>query len=280
MSKGDPTRLPILFLVGRKLGIMGRLKDYTGERFGRLIVIKRVENNKHNQVRWLCKCDCGNKKIVLANALREGNTRSCGCLKHEQNYINIVHITHNKSNTRLYNIWKNMKNRCNNPKNRRHKFYYDKGIKVCNEWQKNFMSFYKWAMENGYKENLTIDRIDNNGNYEPNNCRWATITEQNNNQSNNIRIYYNNITYNVKDFCKKYKIKRCTLMQRLKNNWNIEKIINTPIQSKRSILYNGTHYTAKELAEKYHIKQSTLITRLSRNWTIDEALNLVSRGVK
>ena len=215
---------------------MGNLKDYVGERFGRLIVIKRAENNKFNQVQWLCKCDCGNEKIVSANNLRNKQTRSCGCLKKEQDYINIAHIKHNKSNTRLYSIWKGMKNRCNSVKGKRHKFYYDKGIKVCDEWQKDFINFYNWAIQNGYKENLTIDRINNDGNYEPNNCRWATITEQNNNQSKNIKIKYNNNIYSIKEFCNKFDIKRGTLDYRLKCNWSIEKIINTPIQGKNKIL--------------------------------------------
>lgn len=259
---------------------MGKLKDYSGEKFGRLTVIKRVENNKYNQVRWLCKCDCGNEKIVLANNLRNGETKSCGCLKKEQDYINIAHIKHNKSNTRLYNIWKNMKHRCNNPNNNKHKFYYDKGIKVCNEWLNDFMSFYNWAINNGYQDNLTIDRINNDGNYEPNNCRWATVTEQNNNQSTNIKIKYNNNIYTMKQFCKKYNLKRETLDYRLKNNWDIEKIINTPTQSKKSILYNGIYYTAKELAVKFNLKLGTLRTRLNRNWTIEEALNLIPRNFK
>ena len=259
---------------------MGKLKDYSGEKFGRLTVIKRVENNKYNQVRWLCKCDCGNEKIVLANNLRNGETKSCGCLKKEQDYINIAHIKHNKSNTRLYNIWEHMKHRCNNPNSKRHEFYYDKGIKVCDEWQNDFMNFYNWAINNGYQDNLTIDRINNDGNYEPNNCRWATVTEQNNNQSTNIKIKYNNNIYTMKQFCKKYNLKRETLDYRLKNNWDIEKIINTPTQSKKSILYNGIYYTAKELAIKFNLKLGTLRTRLNRNWTIEEALNLIPRKVK
>ena len=259
---------------------MGALIDYTGQKFGRLFVVKRVDNNKYQQVQWLCRCECGGEKVVTANALREGYTKSCGCLKKEQDYINIAHKTHNMSSTRIYNIWRQMKSRCYSPNCKRHKFYYDKGIIVCNEWKNDFVTFYNWAIENGYKENLTLDRIDNDGNYEPNNCRWATITEQNNNQSNNIKIRYNNKTYSVKEFSNEYKIKRDTLCYRLKKGWSIKKIINTPIQSKKSIFFKGDYYTAKELAEKYSIKVGTLQTRISRNWTIEEALNLAPRCVK
>jgi hypothetical protein len=125
-----------------------------------------------------------------------------------------------------------MKYRCNNPKAKRHKFYYDKGITVCDEWENDFINFYNWAMKNGYRDDLTIDRINNNGNYEPNNCRWATITEQNNNQSNNIKIEYKGNNYTLKQLCQEYNIKLPTLYSRLKNGWNIEKALNTPIKYK------------------------------------------------
>lgn len=214
---------------------MSKFIDRTGQKFGRLTLIERVENNKFNQVQWKCRCDCGKEVIVKAYSLTTGQTKSCGCLKKEQNYINIAKVKHNMSNTRLYNIWRDMKSRCLNPNNKRHKFYFDKSITVCDEWKNDFINFYNWAMANGYKDDLTIDRIDNDGNYEPNNCRWATVTEQNNNQSNNIRIKYEGFEYSLKDLSVKYNIKVSTLNSRLKNGWDIEKALNTPVQKKKKI---------------------------------------------
>lgn len=164
----------------------------------------------------MCRCDCGNERIVNGNYLKGNITRSCGCLKKEQDNINIVKPKHYMSNTRIYNIWRHMKNRCNNPNNKKHKFYYDKGIRVCDEWEKDFMTFYNWAITNGYKDNLTIDRINNNKNYEPGNCRWATYEEQNNNQSNNIKINYKGETYTTREFSKQYNIDYRLLTSRIK----------------------------------------------------------------
>ena len=128
-----------------------------------------------------------------------------------------------------------MKWRCNSPKSKRHKFYYDKGIKVCQEWQEDFMNFYDWAMANGYKDNLTLDRTNNNGNYEPKNCRWATITEQNNNQSNNIRIKYNESEYTLSELSKIYNIKRATLYDRIKRGWTIDEALNRKVAKRNRV---------------------------------------------
>lgn len=214
---------------------MSKFIDRTGQKFGRLTLIERVENNKSNQVQWKCRCDCGKEVIVKSYSLTTGQTKSCGCLKKEQNYINIAKVKHNMTNTRLYNIWRNMKSRCLNPNNKRHKFYFDKGITVCDEWKNDFMNFYNWAINNGYRDNLTIDRINNNGNYEPKNCRWATITEQNNNQSNNIRIKYNESEYTLSELSKIYNIKRATLYDRIKRGWTIDEALNRKVAKRNRV---------------------------------------------
>lgn len=153
--------------------------------FGRLKVISEAEPTKDNHKRWLCQCDCGKKTIVDGRDLRKDSTKSCGCLlKEEVKKRNIkLNTKHGDAHTRLYHIWQNMKDRCYRSRNKRYKYYGGRGIKVCDEWF-DYISFKLWALNNNYKENLTIDRIDVNGNYEPSNCRWITIQEQQKNKRN------------------------------------------------------------------------------------------------
>lgn len=162
-------------------------QDLTGQRFGRLVVVRYAgtkQSGNQQKIMWLCKCDCGNEKEVLAASLKSGHTVSCGCYHKEK--IGALNRTHNMANKqRLYRVWKGMRERCNNPNNKRFKNYGGRGIKVCDEWQNDYLAFHTWAMANGYKEDilpnglnrLTIDRIDVNGNYEPNNCRFVTNAE-------------------------------------------------------------------------------------------------------
>lgn len=166
---------------------MGKIKDIKGQRFGKLVVIEFKEIKKHRAM-WLCKCDCGNTKTIYSDCLLRGDTKSCGCIHQKQliernkkqNFNR--HKIHGLSKTKLYKRWKRIKSRCYNINSKDYKYYGGCGIKMCDEWKKNYLSFYNWAINNGYKEELTIDRINVNGNYEPSNCRWVTWKEQANNK--------------------------------------------------------------------------------------------------
>ena len=174
---------------------MSKFIDLTGQRFGGLTVIGFAKKSNDRQYMWKCRCDCGNEIVIRSHSLRSGNTRSCGCLQKETNIK--LRQTHGMTKTRLYNIWQSMKQRCSLPSASCYKYYGGRGITVCNEWQ-NFEPFCEWALANGYADNLTIDRIDVNGNYEPNNCRWLTIQEQQNNTRRSHNITFNGITKTLK----------------------------------------------------------------------------------
>ncbi len=154
--------------------------DISGRKFGKLTAIKPVGKNKRGQILWMCKCDCGSEYITAASSMLDGNTTSCGCSRRKYKYI---------EHKRIYHVWRTMIARCTNPNVKSYKNYGGRGITVCKEWQgkRGFENFFLWAMQNGYDENVdwgecTIDRINNDGNYEPSNCRWVDMKVQNNNK--------------------------------------------------------------------------------------------------
>lgn len=167
-----------------------------GRRFGRLVVIEQAESQMYpcgaSQRRWMCKCDCGNSAIVTTRALTSGDTRSCGCFKNE--VTRGINLSHGKSRTRLYEVWKQMKKRCENPSDISYKYYGALGVKVCDEWKASYPAFERWMLEHGYDENAkrsesTIDRINPTMGYNPENCRVVDwYVQANNKRKNNARI--------------------------------------------------------------------------------------------
>lgn len=161
--------------------------DLSGQRFGRLVAKERIYTNNQGNAMWMCVCDCGNTTIVNSQKLKTGHTTSCGCLKRDlvikRNIAGRVHSNEIRKNSRLYRIYYGMLSRCYNSKDEKHyKRYGALGVQVCKEWRDSFEAFETWALTHGYEPTLSIDRINPFGNYEPDNCRWATAKEQANNR--------------------------------------------------------------------------------------------------
>ena len=212
-------------------------KDITGQKYGRLTAIKYVYT-KNKKAYWLCKCDCGNEVIIAYSSLKSKNTKSCGCLKHEyaKKYYSNLNKTHGMTETNLYKKWLGIKTRCYNKGVHGYKNYGGRGIKVCDEWLHSFENFYDWAIYHGYSDGLTLERIDTNGNYEPDNCKWITNLEQQNNKRNNRYIQYGAEKHTIAEWSRLTGINKNTLRDRLNNNWNIEEILEIKQHKKRGII--------------------------------------------
>lgn len=190
-------------------------KDLTGQRFGRLTVLEFVPTeDKYSH--WKCRCACGNQKIVNSHSLTTGGTKSCGCLAVENSIIqgsknNRIHA---KSKTNIYKVWQGMKRRCYNKHNEYYKNYGGRGITVCAEWRDDFAVFEDWAMENGYRQGLSIDRIDNDKGYSPSNCRWVDRKTQARNRRITITVKYKGKTMSLAEASQKLRINYVTLKER------------------------------------------------------------------
>lgn len=203
----------------------GKAHDLTGNRYNRLTVMSRTPNHK-GKVTWLCQCDCGNTKEIAGASLVAGNTQSCGCLAKERS--SAASKKHGGLDTRLYRIWRNMKSRCHCPSAAKYHNYGGKGIDVCNEWI-DFTGFRAWAMGNGYSDELTLDRIDGNGDYCPDNCRWATFKEQNNNTAQNHILHHDGFSGTIAQWAERIGLPYKVLSERIRRGWATERALTTPI---------------------------------------------------
>jgi hypothetical protein len=211
------------------------IKDLTGQRFGNLIVIKATEKRKFKHVVWLCKCDCGNEKEIIGNALTSGQCKSCGCLRVKKSWDkgkNATNYLHGMSRTPIHNAWIHMRQRCYNGNDKSYPDYGGRGITVCKKWQ-TFEGFYE-DMGSSYKEGYSIDRIDVNGNYEPSNCRWATNLVQANNKRDNKRYTVEGITDTMSNLSRKYGITHYAVRTRLMLGWDVEKAFMIPVRKHKT----------------------------------------------
>lgn len=208
--------------------------DLIGKRFGRLVVLERAESivSKSGKAkgRWLCRCDCGNTKIVLTDSLTGGYAKSCGCYNIES--IKDRQTKHGMAGTRIYLEWNSMKSRCFNKNNKSYTRYGGRGITVCDEWmgEHGFENFYKWATESGYKDTLTIERKDVNGNYCPENCSWIPANKQAKNRRTTLRIKDQNGNERyAMDIAKENGISMSVVIARKTKGWDLEKALETPL---------------------------------------------------
>jgi len=195
---------------------MKKHENLIGKRFGKLTVVsfRSVDNNGHAY--WLCRCDCGRFKVVRGAHLKDKHVRSCGCWN--------PRITHGMSGTRIYNIWSKMLQRCYLKSDHAYSSYGGRGISVCREWRK-FESFYNWSMDHGYSESLSIDRKNNDGNYEPSNCRWATPKQQANNNRHNHLVNVDGKLITISQYADQLNVEQTRLRKKLVSvNWDTKKL--------------------------------------------------------
>lgn len=233
-----------------------------GLKFGRLTVIEATRqqtSGKHFLIH--CRCDCGEESMVASTHLRTGHTRSCGCLKGEK--VIKKGTRHGGANTKLYQTYLGMKRRCYCKTGKSYINYGGRGIVICDDWLASFNSFRYWAMCNGYKDGLSIDRINVNGIYEPSNCRWVSMEEQ----ARNTRrtVWYKNKCLSV--VCREESLNYGTVASRIRDGWSAEKAVLTPIERCK---YEFEGKSLRQHAIDSNVSYWTYISRLRLGWSIEE----------
>lgn len=213
----------------------GPVKDMVGQRFGRLLVLSFAGIGARRLATWLCRCDCGNEVTVVGSEMRRNRngrksagTSSCGCLRVDAPKAS--NTKHSGFGTRLYHTWGGMKARCYDESHIGFKHYGERGINVCAGWVNDFPAFREWAMANGYDDTLTIDRINNDLGYFPENCRWAPHAAQSNNRRCNIRLTFNGETRTLADWSRSTGMHRATIASRLRSGWSVNKALTISVR--------------------------------------------------
>jgi hypothetical protein len=243
-----------------------RVKNIEGLYFGRWKVLFFYKTTKLGAY-WFCECACGRFKVIKACSLQTGSSKSCGCTR--QGYG-----IHYLCGTRIYKIHKHILGRCYNNNSDVYMHYGGRGITVCDEWKSNFLAFYEWSISNGYTDKLSIDRIDNNGPYSPENCRWTTQKEQCNNCRKNhfLTLYGKSMT--ISQWAEKTGINKRTLLSRKRAGWSDEKTLLTPVKTEKLIMFNGESKTMSQWGRDLGINVATIFSRIKiRGWSVEKALS-------
>ena len=246
--------------------------NYIGMKFGRWTIIgDYIRYKQYGHKNYLCKCSCekGTEKYVDLQNLKSGKSISCGCLTIENAK---KHFTkHGETKTKLYNTWSGMRHRCNNPNDDRYKDYGGRGIRVCDEWLNSYEVFRDWSLSHGFENNLTIDRIDNDGNYEPSNCRWVDNKTQANNKRSNVIIEHNGIKKNTTEWGNELGINPRNIRNRLRRGITDDRLFSKDNLCKiHRIEYKGETHTLTEWSEITEINRATIWYRYKKGYPIDQ----------
>ncbi len=263
------------------------MDNIIGKKYNHWTILNFSHKDKFNHPFYLCQCDCGNKKVVDFYALKYGLSKRCKkcCYQGQDQKINVRRrnkygkLNIGVTNLRQYTIYHAMKQRCYNEKSVAYKHYGARGIKTCEEWRDNFLNFYNWSLNNGYSDDLTIDRIDYNGDYTPHNCRWVDVKTRSNNKRSNHFIKYNGVRYTISTFCKNFKLNE----QKIRHRINVFKIENPELllkedlrgrkQTKYFATINGITKGVCEWCDDFGLKYYTIIGRITKyGYTTEEAL--------
>ena len=220
---------------------VGKVKDITGTRINGWTVLEEHGRNKSGGAMFLCRCQCGNERVVDGRSVRNGSSKSCGCTRAERitDSLKLRFLEQGGKKERLYGVWNGMKDRCYNPNSRAYYRYGGRGITVCDEWKNSYKAFRKWALDNGYDSTAkrgvcTLERIDNDDGYSPLNCTWASSRAQCNNRSNNHIISYKGVEHTISEWSRITGIRKDTLRRRLVTyGWATERALQTPVYNRK-----------------------------------------------